>query len=137
MGDRLSLAQSLGGLALPEIELGRCEQAEALLEEALDIFSEAGQRDFIAETLEAIATIAQRRGELFRAARLYSGAERLRSDVLSGHAPADLARHQSALESLRQAMGREEFEAAWTVGRIMSDERLLAEASPQSVAVRA
>ncbi len=128
LGDRLFMAQSLGGLGLAEMELGRFETAADLLHEALVIFAEAGQRDHLAEGLEAMATIRQRSGDLGAAARLYGGAERLRSEVRYSHHPADLARYRAAVEALRAALGDAEYESAWKVGRLMSEDRLLAEA---------
>ena len=130
-GDRMSSAYSLGDLAWTEIERGNIDRAHDLLTEALDIFSQAGQRDAVAEALEAMARIAYERGRLERAARLYAGAEALRKEVGVTHHPADLARYQQAIESLREALGPSAFAAAWRVGQLMSVDNLLEQPEPQ------
>jgi tetratricopeptide (TPR) repeat protein len=127
IGDRLAIAHSAGDLALAEIELGHDELAGRLLKEALEIFSEAGQMFAVAEAVEALARIAQGRRDLYRAARLYSGAATLRAEIGVTHHPADLPRYQAALDSLRNTMGSSAFEAAWTIGQATSTSRILEE----------
>jgi len=129
IGDRLSVAHSLGDLAVTEIERGHNEPAGRLLMEALGIFSEAGQMDGMVEALEALARIAQDRNDLHRAAHLYAGAATLRSEIGVTHHPADQRRHEAALDSLRDALGVDAFEAAWGIGQAKSLSQLLEEAA--------
>jgi predicted ATPase/DNA-binding XRE family transcriptional regulator len=139
MGDTLSVAFSLGALGLAEIARGNDERAQAMVEESLLIFHEAGEQDGVAEALEAMAQLARNRGQLDRAARLYGGAQMMRSDIGAAHHPADIARHQRSLESLREEMSPTAYAAAWQVGQTMSVARLVREAldagvrSPEAV----
>ena len=79
MGDGLSVATTLGDLALAHIELDDDAKAEELLREALAIFSRAGQKDGVAEAAQAMGRISQKRGQLRQAARLFAGSEALRA----------------------------------------------------------
>ena len=76
IGDRLSVATSLGDLGLAEIELGRLAEGEEALKEALGIFVKNGQKDGIAEAVQALGRVAQRRG---RAGAVGQAVCRLRS----------------------------------------------------------
>lgn len=125
MGDKLAVAHSLGDLARAEIERCHHVRAQTLLDEALSIFHRAGQRDGIAECLEAMGRIAQHTNQLDRAARLYGGAAALRAEIGVAHHPADVKRHEEALDALRASMTAGSFLAAWKIGQAMPLERLL------------
>ena len=129
MGDALAVAFSLGALGLAEIARGNDQRAEESMMESLVIFHEADEKDGVAEALEALARIAHKRGRVDRAIHLYAGAEALRSDIGAAHHPADVARYQGWLRSVRESVSPAAFGAAWRVGEEMSLEGLIREAS--------
>jgi len=119
VGDRLAVAYSAGDLAWAEIERAHYDEARALLEEALGIFIDSGQKDGIAECFEALARISKDAGEGPRAARLYGSAAALRDEIGVSHHPADLPRHEAALNDLREHMGPGPFSVALEIGQEM------------------
>ncbi|MGI8967684.1 MAG: ATP-binding protein [Chloroflexota bacterium] len=128
VGDPLAIAHSLGDLAWVEIERGQYKQARSLLGEALDIFQDLGQKVSFAECLEALARIAFHCYDPTRSAVLYGAAAALREQVGATHHPADLPRHEAAIQDLRAAMNPCEFQAAWDRGLSLPLDRAMAAA---------
>ena len=121
------MAKSLGDIALAQIGLGNDGRAQALLSEAVVVFLETGQKDAVAEVLEAMAGITRRAGRLQAAARLYAGAAAIRAEIGAAHRPVDLPGYQAAVDDVRTAMDNAAFEAAWAAGQRWRVEDLVAE----------
>lgn len=128
MDDGLSIATSLGDLALAHIDLGDDTEAEPLLREALGVFMRAGQKDGVAEAVQAMGRIAQKRGELGLAVHLYAGSEALRDELGIKVHPADRERYDRAIAKLKTALPETELRHEWEQGRRLSIEELVKEA---------
>ena len=132
VGDTLAVAKSLGDIALAEIGLGNDDRAQLLLLDALHVFHETGQRDAVAESIEAIAGIAGRAGSLEHAARLYGGADAIRTEIGAAHRPVDRPGYQAAVDEVRVAMGESAFDSAWAVGHTIALEELITSVSARN-----
>ena len=138
LGESLALYRSIHsklGAGRVLIHLGRShtEQGEPalampLLREALVLTREAGNRWYLAEALESLATATARLGDLPRAARFWGAAEALRETIGGPVPPADRARYQEDLASLQARLGEAAFAEAWAMGRELTLDELAAEA---------
>lgn len=113
-------------------EQGEDGQALPLLREALDLVQKAGNRWYLAEGLEAMATVAARLGDGERSARLWGSAEALREAIGAPIPPADLTRYQEGLAALRSRLGETAFGAAWKSGRSLELDEAITEATAVS-----
>lgn len=118
---------TLGDLAL---ERGDHGHAVACYREGLDAAWEHQDKRLIEWPLDGLAIIAAACGQPVRAVRLFAAAESVR-EALGAPLAASTAVHASRVRSLavvRTELGEDVFAAAWTTGRALSLEAIVAEA---------
>ncbi len=109
-------------------ERGEEGQALPLLRDALDLVQKAGNRWYLAEGLEAMATVAALVGDDERSARLWGAAEALRDVIGAPIPPGDRTRYQQGLVTLKSRLGEAAFAVAWTSGGSLSPDEAVTEA---------
>jgi predicted ATPase/DNA-binding CsgD family transcriptional regulator len=125
MGDRRHTARSITSLARVEAVQSNHAAARALYEESLALCREV---DFlgIASALEGLAGIVAAQGELDWAARLWGAAEAQRKARRTPLPPVYLADYRRSVAAARTQLGERAFATAWSEGRMMSLEQVLA-----------
>jgi len=119
-------------LATAFVHLGRLEEADAHVREALEIGRAANDLAQIATALLAVAAIAARRCEGWRSARLLGAADRIREEIDLSLEPTEQALHDDLVERLSTLLEPAEIDAAVTVGRGLSVTDAIADAIPES-----
>jgi predicted ATPase/class 3 adenylate cyclase len=119
----LSWALHLQGLALTV--LGRPEEAEASLKEAMGIFLGSDDRSALALLLADLAILAESVGDVGRAIRLAGAADRVEEEVGTGLLVSDAA-VSKRLRGLRGLLPPAEADPLFAEGRAMSMEQALA-----------
>lgn len=119
------------GLALHDRgELARAEGddplAASLFAEALQCFQDLGDLGKIAWSLELIAAV-RGRVDPGQAARCLGAADALRTAIAWPIPAGELADHDRATGAIRDRMGHDAFEAAWSTGAEQPVEHFLAE----------
>jgi tetratricopeptide (TPR) repeat protein len=112
---------------LGRVAAARCDlhRAEKLLCEALREVARAGHLWMVAEFLEELAVVSGASGAYRRAGRLWGAAEALREEIGAPLAPAEMKRHEPAIQRLHEA-GEQAFTEALAEGRSMGREVALA-----------
>lgn len=98
---------NLGELALRERRFG---DAEGLFREGLQIAHQVGETEVIASCMDGLAAGAQHRGQTARAARLYAGADAIRSAIGSPLRPGESEEHERRVHEVHAALGSVRFE---------------------------
>jgi DNA-binding CsgD family transcriptional regulator len=125
-GDSWAIALSLiklGSLSLRTNEPGA---AEGYYREALSYARPLRDRGWIAFCLEGFAGVAYSRGDLLRAARLWTAAEALRDLIGSHHSPLAIARFLPVLLYVRARLGNSRWQAIKAETRTLLLERAIA-----------
>lgn len=125
-GDEWGAAVGLSNLSAAILDMGDVERAETLIQEAVPILRRLGERDTLADCLERGVTIASKREQWMRAARLAGAAAALREDIGSPLIESDRTKLDGYLERSRSALGEDEFETAAKEGRRMADDEAIA-----------
>ncbi|HKG24507.1 MAG TPA: LuxR family transcriptional regulator, partial [Thermomicrobiales bacterium] len=128
VGDKLGVGYALYDLARVAHLQRRDDGAAALYADALRLRQELGDKRGLVECLEGLAPVAHRLGDLPLAGRLFGAAEALRAQIDAPLPPSEVATYTEEVASLRNRLGRAQFEAAWTVGRAMTLEDAIAAA---------
>lgn len=102
------------------------EQAERDVHAALASLPEGFPYVGIADVLECAATLAVCRGSHREAGRLFGAAAALRQRMDIGRLKVWEADYDSSVAALRNAMGEEDFDAAWAEGAALSTEEAVA-----------
>ena len=125
MGDRRHTARSITSLARVEAVQSNHAAARTLYEESLALCREV---DFlgIASALEGLAGVVAAQGELDWAARLWGAAEAQREARRTPLPPVYLADYRRSVAAARTQLGERAFATAWSEGRMMSLEQVLA-----------
>ena len=135
--DEWAMTVDANNLAVVHFERGDSELAMKMAEQALRGFSENGDLDGIAESLEISAGIAGASGDPVRAARLAGAAAALRSVAGLPLAPPDRARFERWMEVARAAASPEDFDRNWSEGAAMTPQQAtdfaLRHSEPQDV----
>ncbi len=106
---------------------GRDDEALALYRQTLHVWQQMGHRSAVAHQLECLATLALRRGEAARAARLLGSAEVLREAAGTQRQPEEQGEYETTLEELRGRLDESALNAAWAEGRTRSVDRAVAD----------
>ncbi|WP_234834679.1 helix-turn-helix transcriptional regulator [Mycolicibacterium stellerae] len=109
-----------------EIEQRELEQAERDAYEALACFSDLKAYLGASNTFEYLADIAGSSGSHREAARLFGAADGIRRRTGEIRLPFYQADYDASVESLRNAMGNSDFNAAWAEGAALSTEEAIA-----------
>ncbi|MGH3146725.1 MAG: LuxR C-terminal-related transcriptional regulator, partial [Rubrobacter sp.] len=116
----------LGILALREDEAGR---ALELLRGSLEVHRDLGDRWRAASVLEGLAETICVKGHFERSARLFGAAETIREAISAPVPPCERAGLDEGVAVARAGMGGGAFETALSLGRAMTLDQALAEAS--------
>jgi DNA-binding CsgD family transcriptional regulator len=113
----------LGELARRQTDSSR---AEDLHHEALALRVRGGLFPGVADSLEALASLAGDHESYTEAARLFGAASTLRDSMGLARWPAEQAGYDGELTRARQALGDLAFEAAWAEGQALTVEDAVA-----------
>ena len=102
------------------------ERATALLSAALTLFHQVGDRAGIVECLEWLASVSIAKHALPRAACLFGAAEALREKLAMPLSPVDRPMYDQAVAFTRERTDPYTFGEAWTHGRAMTLEQVIA-----------
>ena len=129
LGDDGGVAVALGNCGWSFLELSDPERAAEVFREAIVILARAGATRTgraLGATL-GLAYVLVARHEAERGAQLLSGVASLRAELGIGFEDEhELQRHERAVADAKQALGEEEFAAAWACGEAMTPEELVA-----------
>jgi predicted ATPase/DNA-binding XRE family transcriptional regulator len=123
IGDKWGMAlalRNLGNVARDRGDDGDDVEAETRYHESLALYAEARNALGVAECLEGLALLAQARGHLHHAARLWGAAEARRMGSAAPLPPSDEAVYARALSAMRVALGDEAFAAETAMGRALT-----------------
>jgi predicted ATPase len=124
-GDARNIAYALDNLGTFAISQGDLPRAQTLLAESLPLHRDLRDTTGAAEGLEDMAWIAVARGEPRQAARLLGAAEALRDASGAARPEYLLALVDRTTTAAREALGMEEYEAAWAEGGALSWEQAI------------
>jgi predicted ATPase/class 3 adenylate cyclase/DNA-binding CsgD family transcriptional regulator len=105
---------------------GEPEQAERDAHDALVIAAHTGGFLRLSDIVEFLARLAAGDGNLQNAARLFGAADSIRKQIGVVRFAVYQAGYDAAIESLRDALGEEAFDAAWAEGGALSAEEAIA-----------
>ncbi len=125
-GDSLDIAEMQINLARVLAVQSEAARARVLYQESLVLLRKNGNEWFIPACLEGLAEIAAAQGEPVWAARLWGAAEALRDTLGTPLPPVYRADYDRSVTAARTQFGEQSFAAAWSEGRTMSLEQVLA-----------
>jgi len=125
LGDKLFIIQTLETLGSIALSQGDLAQAITCYTEGYSLSSEIGNELLVAWYLVGLARVAVARHQLKRAARLFAAAE-VRYDLNKQMSPDQRDDYKRTVDSLRSRLGEQAFTAAWSEGRKMAPEQILA-----------
>jgi predicted ATPase/class 3 adenylate cyclase len=116
-------------------EAGDLDRALELVREGAEHLRSVGYVGGLVDVLDVSADVAARAGDPARAARLWAAQHAAAAEIgrLDRH-PAEAALHEAALAGVREALGDEEFEAAWSAGASLSLDEAIDEVVGRPVA---
>jgi predicted ATPase len=129
IGDTIGLIWSIANLAEIATRQGDTAQAIARYTRSLVLSQKLGAKEGIAVCLEGLAQVAAMRGRPLPAARLWGAAEALRESIGAARQQVWRDRYERAVSAARAHAGPAPFEAVWAVGRDMTLEQAIAEAT--------
>jgi DNA-binding CsgD family transcriptional regulator/class 3 adenylate cyclase len=119
------LSEALTARARVAITRGEPEQAERDAHDALARATEVQAHLFIPDILECLATLASEAGSHPEAARIFSAAEAIRARIGAVRFKIYDAGYQASVATLRNALGEQDFDAAWAEGAALSTEEAI------------
>jgi predicted ATPase/class 3 adenylate cyclase len=120
------LAVALTTRARVAIAQGDAEQAERDAHDALTCAADVEAYLGISDTLECLATLAGDEGSHREAARLFGAAQAIRQRMGAVRFKIWDARYEASVTALRDALGEQDFDAAWAEGAALSTEEAIA-----------
>jgi len=126
IGDRYGLSFGLIVIARIAAANGDYQQATGLYRESIALQKDSQNRRDIAECLEQLAAISIRHQRFKRAAALLSAAISLREEIAFRLLPQEAASQNTSIDSMKSALGEDEFRDAWARGRSMNLEQIMA-----------
>ncbi len=125
-GERVNFASSLSDLAMVAAREHDYASACALYEESLAIARETISKWRIAPYLEGLASVLATQKEFARGAQLWGAAEAIRAAFGTPLPPVERAAYEQAVAATHTQLGEKAFAAAWSEGRTISWEQMLA-----------
>jgi DNA-binding CsgD family transcriptional regulator len=122
----LWLAWALSARARVAIAAGEPEQAERDAQDALARAAEVEAYLFVADILECLAALAGQDDSHREAARLFGAASSIRQRMGAVRFKVWDAGYEASAAALRNAMGENDFDAAWAEGAALSTEEAIA-----------
>jgi ATP/maltotriose-dependent transcriptional regulator MalT len=129
-GDVWNITLSLLFLGWVSIGQGDYADARALLEESLEISMARGNMWIMAIGLVGLAAVATAQGGLVRAVWLMSAAKAVREAIGALLPPFVHVMYESTMVALRGQLGEQAFGKAWSEGRAMTLQQVLAAKDP-------
>jgi len=120
------LSQALTTRARVAIAQGEPEQADRDAHEALELAAEVQAYLGISDTLECLGTLAGDAGRHREAARLFGAVHGIRQRMGAVRFKVWDASYEASEKALRDALGEQDFEAAWAEGAALSTEEAIA-----------
>ena len=120
------MAMTLGHLGTLALRQGDHAEAERYFREALALRLDRDDRYGMAIQLTDLAYLAAARGEAERAARLAGAASALREAIGAEIDAGIRAEHDRLVAGLRDTLGDDRFEAAWSAGHGLTPEQAVA-----------
>jgi predicted ATPase/DNA-binding CsgD family transcriptional regulator len=108
---------------------GNLEEAESLAHEALGLAREAGDQLGLVDALELLARLAALQDSHKEATRLWAAANSQRSELGYVRFPVEQAPCNAAVAGAKEALGPDEFAAAWAEGAKLSSDDAIAYAA--------
>lgn len=134
LDDKLGVGISLHSLGNITFAQGNYETAYRIQIESLTLIKHLGYQRGIACTLEGLAWPARASGRFERATHLAGAAATLREHIGAPVALNEKEEYEHRLADLREALGEEQFAAAWAAGRAMTWEQAVAFALEEDAA---
>ena len=120
------LAMALRTRARVAIAQGELGQAERDAHDALTVAADVHAHSGIPDTLECLADLAVKADGHREAARLFGAADAIRQRIGVVRFKIYDAEYENSLAALRDAMGEEDFAAAWAEGTALSTDEAIA-----------
>src|SRR6202030_2434092 len=120
------LSDALTARARVAIAQGEPDQAERDAHDALVCAAEVEAYLFIPDILECLGPLAGRAGGPREAARLFGAVEAIRLCIGSVRFKVWDAGYEASVAALRDALGENDFDAAWAEGTALSVEEAIA-----------
>ena len=120
------LAMALRTRARVAIAQGELGQAERDAHDALTVAADVHAHSGIPDTLECLADLAVKADGHREAARLFGAADAIRQRIGVVRFKIYDAEYENSLGALRDAMGEEDFAAAWAEGTALSTDEAIA-----------
>jgi len=105
---------------------GDLGEAESMAHEALSLAREAGDQLGLVDALELLARLVAEEGSSQEGVRLWAAAESQRTALGYVRFPVDQGPYEAAIANAREAIGADDFVAAWTEGANLSVEEAIA-----------
>ena len=128
IGDPWCTASALWGLGWIDDLAGNGSSAARCYRDALELWTETGDRRGVFYAVQAIAIVSTRAGGLTTAVRLFAGADAIAPDVGSGSMPQWNTWRDQHLDTLRDALSPADFSISWTAGERLAADVLVKEA---------
>ena len=126
VNERLGLTQALFHMARVSSLQKDYARAYALYKESYAIASEMDNKLLIASCLEGLASLAVAQGEPTKSAHLWGAAESLREAIEAPIPAIEREDNEHSIATARTHLGEQAFDAAWSEGRTMTLEQVLA-----------
>jgi predicted ATPase/transcriptional regulator with XRE-family HTH domain len=106
---------------------GEISQALARFMASLSAYQEVGAEWGVSLCLEGLAATVAEAGQATQAARLLGAAAAVRAPSAASRSPDEIAALEHLIGGLQSALGKENFRAHWTAGRVLTAEQAVAE----------
>ena len=133
IGGQWGIAESLTVLAQLEASQGDLAAARTLYEESLTLARERNYKDLLPSCLEGLAGVVAAQGEPVWAVRLWGAMEILREIMGAPIPPSERAAYVRSVAAAHTQLGEQAFAAAWSEGRTMSLEQVLADKGTEEI----
>jgi predicted ATPase/DNA-binding XRE family transcriptional regulator len=124
-GDRFGLTSALGAMLQVGRRQGDHVRVAAAAHEDLVLNHQHGNRSGVCKDLEYLAWVARAGGDPARAARLLGAFQALRDELNWVPSPTQRAEYDAEVRAVREALGADELQAAWTAGRVMTTDQAI------------
>jgi len=108
---------------------GDFQEAESLAHEALTLGREAGDQLGLVDALELIARLAREQDSNAESTRFWAAAESLRTRLGYARFPVEQGPREASVASAKEALGADDFAAAWAEGAKLSADEAIAYAA--------
>jgi len=137
--ESLAIAQQVGevrtsamaylNLGEPAENRGDYARAWAMNRESLSLLKAMEDRYSLSVAAQNLGSVAEKVRQFERSARLLAAATRMLEQTRISHGPIEQERFDATVERVREALGDEDFHAAWAAGSRYTIDQLIAEAA--------